>query len=538
MISQFITKAISRIRFKHLFWIFYYLFLFFLLLNNSFNYFDPDFGWHIKVGQEISLTGEVPSQNTYNYTYRGTWVDHEWLGDFWLYKAYNSLGYIVVSVIFSLLMVIVLAGLSFFTIRRWPSVSLVILVVAQTFGLLAALPSLGVRLQELGLLFAFVLLVIIDHYDRHRRSAILAVLPLIFYFWASLHASFLLGLFLLVSWLAVKISELLLSRTRIADWFNRTRLITKKQAAIYAGWSMVTVLATLITPYKQELFTFLGDYRDSFYQLHIGEWLPQYIFPLHYKQLIYLALVATAVILFIKYSQKKNQIELWQMFLILLFFVMSWKARRHFPLLLVATLPYLVFMVSSLVIETRGGQDWQLKPWLRVYLIVCLILSSLSLAIKTNFTASPFNSYCQDYPCGAARYLEENPKHDSQNLFNNYSWGGYLIWRLPERKLFIDGRLPQVKFADKTFLEEYYDFFSENIDHNKKLSEYNIKLVLIHSQDKPLSVKDWEKKVFKLNDSDLKTPNHLRDYLESAGWLKVYVDSTAVIYERPLDYAN
>lgn len=533
MISQFITNLLSQIRFKHLFWIFYYFFLFFLLLNNSFNYFDPDFGWHLKAGEEIVMTGEVPSQNHYNYTYRGNWVDHEWLGDLWLYKAYSSFGYVFVSIFFALLIVFVLAALSRLTIKRWPEASPLVLVLVQTFGLLAALPSLGVRLQEFGLLFIFLLLVIIHHFERQRRPLILALFPVVFYLWAALHASFLLGLFLMFSWLIIKLGEKIISWSRFSEWVNREKLLTLRQGLIYSFWSLVAVAATMITPYKLELFAFLGGYQDSFYQTHIREWLPQYSFPFHYKQLIYLALVAAASILYLKYRNKKTKLDFWQLFLILLFFVMSWKARRHFPLLFIATLPYLVFMVSSLISENRDKGSWRFNIWLKAYLIICLLLSTISLALSTKFTMEPFSSYCQDYPCGAAQYLADYPEYDKLNLFNNYGWGGYLIWQLPDRQLFIDGRLPQVEFAGKTFLEEYYDFFAEATDKKQKLNSYNIDLVLIQAEDKPRPIKNWEKKIFMINDSDLEVKNHLRDHLESAGWVTVYRDKTAVIYERP-----
>ena len=533
MISQFIKQVFLRIRFKHLSWLAYCLFLLALLLNNSFSYLDPDFSWHIRVGQEIAFSGQPPSQNIYNYTYLGSWVDHEWLGDLLLFKVYDAFGYIGASLMFAFLALTVLVGLTIFTLKRRPAVSLPVLVVVQIFGLVAALPSLGVRLQEFGLLFLLILLVIIDVYDRHRRWFFLALLPPVFYLWATIHASFILGLFLLSAWPALKLIEAWLVKTKLKSWFRIEGVITKRWAAIYFCWSLAAFFATTVTPYRLELFSFLSGYRDNFYQMNILEWLPQYIFPLNYAQLVFLALSLTVVGLHLRYNSKRGQIEIWQLFLVVLFFAMSWRAKRHFPLFFVATFPYLVFMISSLISLDNKTTKQPLRPWFGAYLLLPLILSGASLLLAANFNNTPFDSYCHNYPCGAAKYLEENRQHDRQNLFNIYDWGGYLIWRLPDRKLFIDGRLPQVSFSGKTFLEEYYDFFAEDSDKEKKLAQYDIDLVLMRSTDKPLSIKNWEKKLFMINDADVAPNNHLRDYLKSASWREVYRDNTAVIYERP-----
>ena len=36
--------------------------------------------------------------------------------------------------------------------------------------------------------------------------------------------------------------------------------------------------------------------------------------------------------------------------------------------------------------------------------------------------------------------------------FSEYGWGGYLIWKMPEKKVFVDGRMPSWRWdpADKT----------------------------------------------------------------------------------------
>jgi len=47
--------------------------------------------------------------------------------------------------------------------------------------------------------------------------------------------------------------------------------------------------------------------------------------------------------------------------------------------------------------------------------------------------------------------MEQKIKNGEWNnvmLLNEYGWGGYLIWRLPEVKVFIDGRMPHWQDAN------------------------------------------------------------------------------------------
>jgi hypothetical protein len=129
--------------------------------------------------------------------------------------------------------------------------------------------------------------------------------------------------------------------------------------------------------------------------------------------------------------------------------------------------------------------------------------------------------------------LEDNPQYLSGNIFNNYGWGGYLIWTIPEKKLFIDGRLPQLEIASKSFIEEYRSFFLENENQAKKLEEYGISLVIIPAYDKEIRPKKWEAFIFNLKKEDLASKNYLRKYLsESSEWQIVYRDKTAHIYSK------
>ena len=64
----------------------------------SFSYLDSDFGWHLKLGQDISQDRDVPRFNTYNIVLENvSLVDHEWLSNFFIYLIYDNFGYFLLT---------------------------------------------------------------------------------------------------------------------------------------------------------------------------------------------------------------------------------------------------------------------------------------------------------------------------------------------------------------------------------------------------------------------------------------------------------
>jgi len=216
-------------------------------------------------------------------------------------------------------------------------------------------------------------------------------------------------------------------------------------------------------------------------------------------------------------------------FLVVLFFILSCQSRRHFPLLFISSLTFLVEIYAT-VIYLKVNPFIGPWHWTRAYLLICLVALILVSVLPLRFIKEPFNSYCTDYPCRAVEFLKQHPEYDELKIFNSYGWGGFLIEAYSERKLFIDGRLPQVAYAGHTFLEEYLDFFNLGLAP-LKLDQYNIGLILIKSTDRDLKFKKWEKRLFSLKDQ--KAENYLREYLAaSPDWQIVFQDEVSVIYLR------
>jgi hypothetical protein len=87
------------------------------------------------------------------------------------------------------------------------------------------------------------------------------------------------------------------------------------------------------------------------------------------------------------------------------------------------------------------------------------------------------------YPAGAVDYLRAHISED--NLFNDYYWGGYLIYQLyPDRRVFIDGRSDV--YAER-LMDRYAAVEQLKPNWRQVLDEHNVRLALV-KKDSPLDV--------------------------------------------------
>jgi hypothetical protein len=130
-------------------------------------------------------------------------------------------------------------------------------------------------------------------------------------------------------------------------------------------------------------------------------------------------------------------------------------------------------------------------------------------------TQGAVNSF---YPSAVVDFLQRSSLHG--NMFNNYTFGGYLLWRLyPERQVFIDGR-----GINQDIYNDWVAISSASLEvgrsGNKKyedlLDQYNIDFV-IHPPSQLFSGRITALVKFLLNKPE---------------WIPIYVDAQAYILVR------
>lgn len=537
-------KKFPRHPLLKVFWLSFYLFIFLFLLNYSFSYLDNDLGWHLKVGEEILETRSVPSVNTYNYTLKGlSWVDHEWLMNFFMFWVYDNFGYISLNIIFSLLVVLVFGLIHLFVNRKIlkdKAGSYLILFPFMLWGLWASLPHLGVRVQEISLLNLVILLWVIHDFNTERNYKILFILPFLFYFWACVHGAFLIGFCIIFSYLGLKLAEFLIFKFSKPGFIFKDKLLRVKDFLLFFFFGALSLLVTFFTPYYLDLYAYLEDWTNSYYLHHVGEWLGQAQLPLCYPQFLYIALVlAVLILIIIMFREEKRVLEKldwWWYFLTLVLAIMSFQSRRHFPLFVLTSLPLVVsFLYYSFKIDffykKAKSKLYLFDNFLKFILIIIFVLFSFSTFKKINWVTDPFYSFQGVYPYKAVEFLKDHKEWSDYNLYNLYDWGGYLIWQYPEKKLFIDGRLPQYPFAGHTIMEEHHEFLKEE-KVEEKLNQYDIRIVLIRNYDYKIKY-DWFEEKFLKSKNQEEEKNYLRGYLDSKEeWNKVFYNNNSAVYVK------
>ncbi len=156
---------------------------------------DTDFYWHLRTGDLIRQTGQVPRVDIYTFT-RG--ADVPWIDLHWIFQVaiswVNQKGGIVAL---NLAKCGVTCVAMFFLINaRRPDWPIWIMVLAWLPALFVLGGRMYVRPETLTLVYLSLFLAILFRWDRHPRLAL--VLPLIQVAWVNSHGLFVLGPIVLI----------------------------------------------------------------------------------------------------------------------------------------------------------------------------------------------------------------------------------------------------------------------------------------------------------------------------------------------------
>lgn len=538
----------KKLNFTKIFIIAFYLLFFLLLLKNSQGYLDPDLGWHLKAGEEVVKTREVNKINHYNYVFgnQSTWVNHEWLSDSIMFLIYNNFGYFVLNIVFALIVLSTIIIAHKFIIKNFTTnkKSFFIILPITLLGLISCQPHFGVRVQELSILFLLLELICIYNFEKSsvkkEKNSWKKLIPIliIIIFWTNMHGSFLLGIFILFFYLFIKIFETLFfylknknqKINKIGSFFNFENLIEKKYLKIFFVFSLISTFLTIINPYGLKLFDFLFSYKNNAYLTIISEWLPQYYYPFLYWQILYIAIILAIIIIsFLLYKNKPKINSVWNLSLIFLFTILAIKSRRHFPLLFISSLPFISFFLHEELktfLENIKFKKTKLDVFIKTYILLIFLFVFALFTINIKIIKNPFDYFCNDYPCKALRFIKNDISLTDARIFNSYGWGGYLIHEWPEKQIFIDGRLPQKKINNHSYLEEYL-MFTKKEEIAKKIEEYKIELFILE-KTKNRKLNWLDKKIIGIKEKT-NQKGFLLEFLDK-NYNKIYEDEISLIY--------
>jgi hypothetical protein len=464
---------------------------------------DPDFGWHYKYGEYIFQNKKILRENIFSYTHTNyQWSNSYWLSQLLMYTSHRFLGHSVSTIILSAFLSFVILHVIKKHAKDRVSLSVLFLFLVLVLTMFAV----TVRPLYYSTVFLFILIDILL-----RKGAGIKYIPLIFLAWVNMHADFVIGLFILgayslfnflektgfpktnfksifppwKTWSKTSkyLGEIRLYFIRILKDKNTLNIFVKLFLIFF-----VSFLITFLNPYGINLWLTLFKEFTQPIKSFVAEWGPMGEIGFSYLLIgIFLAMGLLAGIT--AKSTNAEKYDSWYIFLIFLFYPLSLKSAYFIRIFIIissfSVLDRFVLIKKDIekiiVKDAKQNLKYFLVPFL-AFLLFSLI-PNLIISYKTTENIELW-SEAKKYPYGAVKYVKENKLEGK--MMNEYSWGGYLIWQLPEYKTFIDGRMAAWRIDGNYLMEDHRKIYlktEKNEELVKKyLEEYNISWIL-HKPD-------------------------------------------------------
>jgi len=392
---------------------------------------DPDVWWHMRAAQWIIDHHSIPHADPFSRIAGTPWQAYSWLFDLIVLKCFNRFG-LAGLVAYSTALVLAIAAAIYHLIRRLqPDFSLAVLL-----ALVASLSLMRLftpRPWLFTILFFTLQLDILMHARRMGKSKELLWLPLLYVLWANTHIQFIDGLVVL----AIALGESIFAR-----WWTPAR--TRVSPAWLGGTFIACILATFLNPYG------IGIYKIA-YGLASQAGALKFIAEMHALEfrspadfcMVFLALAATAALAWRtaqppREASSPRSLPIFEALLLAFAAVVSFRTGRDMWVMVIAASAILAQSISAQSIDSsetkhRPAAVFTL-PITVAALAVILFLGSRVLRVNQARLQSQLADH---FPVRAVEAVRKN--NYSGPLFNNFDWGGYLIWSL-RMPVSVDGR--------------------------------------------------------------------------------------------------
>lgn len=388
---------------------------------------DPDIWWHLRTGQWIVDNGNLPATDPFAiHGEDKTWIVYSWLFDIGIYGLVNALGekgILFYTLILSMLILLVVHKLLAVRIKSFAILCVILALCSIAFvKMFTPRPWLWTILGV-----ALTLHVILGHREN-KLPRWYPVLPLVYVIWANMHVQFVVGLGLLgLACLAPAVDQVI----RSGSLQGIGRDTWKSQYWVqFVRLTIVCTLATLINPYHVQVYSVVLAYLS---QTGFGDVIAEMQAPTFRLLADWAMLVLLGYALIVLGRQHS-----WSCFDIVLLSTaayFSFRSQRDAWLLIMAA----VAIIRSSESDKAGNycsvtQTVQALPV--IFSVGVGVLGISGCLGVSNHTIR--ENTARIYPAQAASFLEQ--QRYAGQLYNHFDWGGYLIWRLPQLKVSIDGR--------------------------------------------------------------------------------------------------
>jgi hypothetical protein len=447
-----------------------------------------DIWWHLKTG-ELIFNGLFPKTDIYSVTAFGQpWILHEWGSEVIFFFSHKKLGIAGLIILKSFISALIF-GLVF-NIMIKKKVNILIAFLFTLLIMIGTANSWTVRPHLFTSLFLVLVFYLYTEFRHHHNQKILRYLPVLFFLWINLHGGFIIGfVFLTVclvgEWISILTSPGDDQSLSMADW---------KALLMY---TLLSFMACFVNPntYKGVLYPllYLSDQIPAYF---ISEWFPSN-FQTDYE------FVGIIFIIIIGFGFTKKRLFLYEMGLILVFTYFAFSAKRHISIFALIVIPIITQLWQEIIplsfncmtavakgklnvflqkagayFSDRSASFLLMERQLRYHTLPFVIITGFVLVIAFGGGQSAFGIKETSYPHKLVEFIKKNDLQG--NIFNQYAWGGFLIWELPDKKVFIDGRMDVYK---KKLADAYVTVLNLNDGWEIILEKYSINYILVRKEE-------------------------------------------------------
>ncbi len=435
---------------------------------------DTDTWWHLRSGQVMVEEHTILRHDLFSHTRHGeAWINHSWGAQIILYGVYElfgggtrpgATGNIGLSLVTAALAT---AGMGLVYAMCAGN------VYVRAFSIVLGAATAAVFWAPRPQMFSFVLaaaILYLLHLYRRRQIDRLWLVPVLMVAWVNLHGGFAMAFILLLGTLAGETLDNLAGDRR-SEVMRGARL--RKLTVVTAA----SVAAVAVNPYGIRMLAYpfetvsIGALQDF-----IQEWAaPDFHLPQTWPFLaMLLALLAV-------FATSKERIDWADLVLVAGTAAMALMAGRNIALFAVVATPVLSRQVDVWLAE----HGWQLRPRRTVSggmllanwtLLVLVSMGALAKVVTTLSERTIRQAQEEFFPVQLANYLQQ--ASPAGRLFNNYNWGGYLIFAAPKMPVFVDGR---TDLYGDDLLEKYLEIVLLRDGWQQMLDEFEIGLVAIEA---------------------------------------------------------
>lgn len=455
-----------------------------------------DFWWHLKTGEYIIETREIPEQDPFTYTaptgrsessnFSRFILKQYWLSQILFASIVNSFGFKGI---------IIFRGLLFSTIAM--CILLVVRLVSDAHAplipliLFALSTKIGVEDSDRPHMFLFllsILIILICEWAIKRKSGRLFFLNIPILILASnMHGGYIVG----VGYLLIYVI--------CSNFEDRLRPFRRPLFISSACGTALTYLNPNHWSIANHLSGFALENRSMEFNspVHILPYIKSDPSWLAYWLLVVLS-IPTIFFLF------KRQRYTWGILLLGVLSACLWSMRYIFFFVPLSTIFISCYLQKIVYAKVKFIRVIELLA------IACIVILLVIRPLHKNTVGIKSILYGMTFPVSAAEFMDNEQL--PQPVFNHMQYGGYLEWKLwPKYKMFTDTRylFPSVYF-------EYLNIINFTMQGKQYLDKYQIASVITPATD-PLSGR-----IFPLVSGLYQDPN----------WAVIYIDGQSIIFAR------